>query len=51
MGDHNYKKKIISILKDIYNKLIPHLPNLPNDIIILELLDVNSYHGLTDLYL
>ena len=49
MNNASFNKKIMSILKDIYKKLIPHLPNLPNDIIILELLDVSSYHGLTEL--
>ena len=29
--------------------MIPQLPNLPNDIIIVELRDVNNYHGLTEL--
>ena len=44
-----FNKKIMYILKDIYKKLLPQLPNLPNDIIILELRDVNNYHGLTEL--
>ena len=49
MNNNAFNKKIMFILKDIYKKLLPQLPKLLNNIIILELSDVNNYHGLTEL--
>ena len=49
MNNNAFSKKIMYILKDIYKKLLPQLLNLPDNIIILELRDVNNYHGLTEL--
>ena len=36
MNNNTFSKKIMYILKDIYKKLRPQLPNLPNNIIILD---------------